>query len=731
MTPGRIEDRRLITGQGQYLDDLDQPDALACVFVRSPAAHGTIVSIDRGDPGASEARVFTAADLSLRPIPGNTGRGKPAAEHMTRPPLAADRIRHVGEAIAAVVAPRLVDAVDAAADVWVDIEELPVSMDDQGPDLFDGGNLVDHQRLAVGPTGQVHEVSVTVDVVSQRLSPVTVEPAGILARPNDAGGLDVWCGHQAPHRLADQLSALLGLDRSTVRVVAPDVGGAFGLKGMLYPEYVVVAAIARLLGRPIRWAQTRREQLVTGTHGRGQRHRVTIGGDRTGRARRLAIEQTADTGAYPHNGSMIPLFSRLVACGLYDFETVEIDTTTRVSNRAPTGSYRGAGRPEAALAIERAIDAFGRAVGLDPFEVRLRNVVGELPRAMPTGAIYDSGDYAEALRTARRLIDLAEVDRRRDALEGSSRQVGMGVGAFVERAGGAADSWEYAKVEVGDDEIVVRTGSTDQGQGHATVWTRVAQEVLGELPVRILAGDTGEVADGVGTYGSRSAQIGAAAVHRQARAVLEEARQRAADALEAAPADVTYEDGWFAVAGVPDSGVAIWEVAADLGLEERYSPGAQTFPYGVHAAVVEVDTENGEVTLVRMVAVDDCGTVLNPMIVEGQVVGSLAQGIGQALHEQIRYDDGGQPLTATMVDYPTPRATDIPPIRTARMSHPAPSNPLGVKGAGEAGCIGAPPAILNAVLDALAPLGVTELQLPLRPHVVWKAIRAAREGVDS
>ncbi len=730
MNPRRLEDRRLITGRGTYVDDLDRPDALACTFVRSPVAHGRIVSVDSGDSG-SGARVFTAADLDLKDIPGNTGRGRPPAEHMTRPPLARDRVRHVGEAIAAVVAPRLVDAVDGAANVWVDIDELPASMDGSAPDLFDGGNLVDRQRLEAGEAGPEPEISVTVEVANQRLSPVTVEPVGILAAPTGGGGLEVWCGHQAPHRLANQLAMLLDLDRAQIRVVAPDVGGAFGLKGMLFPEYLVVAALASRLQQPIRWVQTRREQLVAGTHGRGQHHRVTIEGDADGRARRLIIDQTADTGAYPHNGSMIPLFSRLVACGLYDFERVEIDTTTHVSNRAPTGSYRGAGRPESALAIERCLDAFGRATGLDPFEVRLRNIVSDLPRTMPTGAVYDSGDYAEALRVARRLIDMEAVERRRRELDGSTRRLGVGVGAFIERAGGAADSWEFARVEVGDGEIVVRSGSADQGQGHATVWTQVTRAVLGDLPVQVVEGDTAEVADGVGTYGSRSAQIGAAGVHRQAHALLAEARQRAAEALEAAPDDVVYRDGWFSVAGVPDSGVSLWDVAGGLGLEERYSPGAQTFPYGVHAAVVEVDTETGEVVLDRMVAVDDCGTVLHPVIVEGQLVGSLAQGIGQALYEQVSYDGDGQPLTATMMDYPTPRAIDMPPITTARLTHPAPSNPLGVKGAGEAGCIGAPPAILNAVLDALAPLGVTELQLPLRPHVVWEAMRAAREPIAS
>ena len=734
MTGLRLEDQQLITGRGRYVGDLTGPDTLACAFVRSPFAHGVVGSIDLEDAAAAPGviGVFTAEDLQLPPIPGNTSRGEPAAENMVRPPLAIDRVRFSGDPIAVVVAETAARAADAAGLVWVDIEDLPPSSDPTAPPLFEGSpdNVVDTQSLSFGPETEASEISVTVDVRSQRLSAVTVEPLTVLARPANTG-LEVWCGHQAPHRLADQLASLLSIDRAGVRVIAPHVGGAFGMKGMLFPEYVVVAALALRLDRAVSWIQSRREQFVGGTHGRAQRHRVTIEGDASGVARKLSIDQTADTGAYPHNGSMVPTFSRLVACGLYDFEAVDIDTRTEVSTRAPTGSYRGAGRPEAALAIERAMDAFGRAVDLDPFEVRLRNVVRSLPREMPTGAIYDSGDYAKALRVARDLTDVESVRSRQAAQSGTTKLVGMGVGAFVERAGGAADSWEYAHVEVGEGEIVVRTGSTEQGQGHETVWTAVTRDVFGEVPVRVVAGDTGAVASGIGTFASRSAQIGAAAVLRRSQAVLDEARQRAAEELEASADDLVYADGQFNVVGVPDAVVPLWALAhGDLHSDEQYSPGAQTFPYGVHVAVVEVDTETGEVELERIVAVDDCGTVLHPMIVEGQLIGSLAQGIGQALYEEVVYDDADQVTTATMVDYLTPRAADIPTIDTARLTHPAPSNPLGAKGAGEAGCIGGPPAILNAVIDALAPLGVTDLQLPLRPQSVWQAINEARSDVS-
>lgn len=731
----RVEDHRLLTGAGAYLADLVTTGTLHCHFVRSPVAHGEIGSIDRADldsvPGV--VGLFAAPDLELAEIPATTGRGE-SAPHMTRPPLAVRRVRYVGEPVAVVVAESPVVAVDAAERVWVEIDELPPVLDPEEAagspvHLFEGGdNVVARSSIESGPRPETPPpVTRTVVVESQRLAPVTIETLGVVAEPADPG-LRVWCGHQAPHRLRDQLADLLGIGRGEVRVSVPDVGGAFGTKGMFYPEYLVVAALARRLGRRVAWIQTRREQFMGGTHGRAQRHRVTLEGDATGRIERVRIELLADTGAYPHNGSQIPLFSRLVATGLYDIPRVEIETTTVVTNRAPTGSYRGAGRPEAALAIERAIDAFARQAGLDPIEVRLRNLITRLPHVTATGARYDSGDYPAAIRRAVELLDLDEVRAERERrLESGGDPVGVGMGAFIERAGGAPDSGEYGRVEIGPDGVVVRTGSTDTGQGHRTVWAQVVRSVLGEVPVTVLAGDTGEVAEGVGTFASRSAQIGASALQRRAEAVLETARHRAARRLEVAVEDLRYRDGVFSVAGAPGSEIGLFDLAGDeeLADEELFVPGAQTFPYGVHAAVVEVSRETGEVRLLRLVTVDDCGVVLNPMIVEGQLHGSLAQGLGQALWEEFRYDQTGQPLTTTLVDYLPPRAPDLVEPVSDHLTHPAPSNPLGAKGAGEAGCIGAPPAVLNAVIDALAPYGVVNLQLPLTPQRVWSALAAA------
>jgi aerobic carbon-monoxide dehydrogenase large subunit len=737
----RVGDHQLITGVGTFVGDLVDGTTLHCWFVRSPLAHARVTSVDRDSAlqMSGVVGVWAAEDLDLPDIPANPSDGA-AAQNMSRPPIAGETVRYVGEPIAAVVASSARQAEDAAERVWVELEDLPVAVTTEEAlagtvRLFSGAssNIVSHSVLEHGEQPSVRpSVSVTVEVDSPRLAPVPIEPLAIVAGP-EGEGIRVWCGHQAPHRLRDQLAGFLGLPAETVRVTVPSVGGAFGMKGMLYPEYLVVAKLALETGSRVAWIQTRREQFSGGTHGRSQHHKVTLEGDTQGRLSRARIEILSDTGAYPHNGSLIPMFTRLVATGLYDIPRLEVETTTLVTNRAPTGSYRGAGRPEAALAIERAIDAFAGAAGIDPLQVRMVNLIGpsQLPHRTGTGALYDSGDYPAALQKAMDLLDLPywrqEQARR---LETGESLIGIGVGAFVERAGGAADSGEYARVEVSPDDhsIVVRTGSTDSGQGHSTVWGRLASDLFGVDDVVVVAGDTGEVVKGVGSFASRSAQIGASAVVRVAGAVLDVARTRAASRLEASVADLVYEAGVFSVVGSPDIEVSLWDLAADdeLAAEEMYSPGAQTFPYGVHAAVVEVATDTGEVVVLRIIAVDDCGVVLDPMIVEGQLHGSLAQGLGQALFEEVRYDTNGQLLTGTLVDYLLPTALEIPPIVTGRLQHRAPSNPLGVKGAGEAGCIGLPPAILNAVIDALTPLGIDDLQLPLTPARVWAAVEAAR-----
>jgi carbon-monoxide dehydrogenase large subunit len=742
----RREDLRLITGAGRYVADLAPPECIHIAFVRSTEAHALITGIDTDAVlGPDVIGVFTADDLKLADIPGDSIAA--AAPSFSRPHLAHEKVRYVGEPIAVVAARSESAAVDAADAVWVDYEPIAAVVDPRAS-LADeviiheaaGTNVVHRSDLAVGESSGDYEVAVEVEVVNQRLAPNPIEPLVILAIPREDGGLLVYISHQRPHGVQARLSQLIPMDRTKLHIVVPDVGGAFGMKGMTYPEHTVTAALALRLAQPVLWTERRREHLSGGTHGRGSLHRVRLMGKRSGRIERAEVDILADVGAYPHNGTGIPNFSRLVALGLYDLENVSVKTTAVVTNAAPTGSYRGAGRPEAAYAIERAVDAFAREANLDPIEVRLANFIRSeaLPHRTPTGAVYDSGDYAAALRLA---IDLVGLDRlRKEQKERRAERrnpIGVGFGAFVERAGGAVDGGEYGRIEVDrTGGITVRTGSASSGQGHETAWTQLAAAALGVAPdvVRYVAGDTDEVAQGTGTFASRSAQIGGAAIWRTAHVVREKAIELVADLLESASTDVLISNGIFSVAGVPGTEMSWSQVAeaahergVDLTAEEWFVPGAQTFPYGVHAAVVEVDLETGEVDLLRMVAVDDCGNVLNPMLVEGQLHGSLMQGIGQALYEGVQYSDQGQLLTSTLVDYALPRASDAPPISSKRLVHPAPSNPLGVKGTGEAGCIGAPPAIVNAVLDALAPYGVTHIEMPLRPATVWTALAQSKD----
>jgi len=733
-----------VTGEGRYVADLAPPETVHLAFVRSTEAHARITEVDVSLVDSPDVLgVYTTADLDLDDIPGDSLAIE--ARDFPRPHLANEKVRYVGEPVAVVAATSVTAAVDGADLVWVDYEPLtavvdPVASREDNVLIHEraGTNVVSRSDLDAGERKDDYEVVAEVELVNQRLAPNSIEPLAMLAIPEDDGRLTVYVSHQRPHGIRARLSKLIPIDEERLHVVVPDVGGAFGMKGMTYPEYTVTAALALRLGRPVIWAERRREHLSGGTHGRGSVHRVKLMGRSDGRIERVEIDVLADVGAYPHNGTSIPTFSRLVAPGLYDIPNLSVTTTSVVTNAAPTGSYRGAGRPEAAYAIERGIDVFARTAGLDPVQVRLTNFIpsASLPYRTPTGALYDSGDYAAALHRAVDLVDLdglraEQEDRRTDGRD----PIGVGFGAFIERAGGAVDAGEYGRVEIDlDGRATVRTGSASSGQGHETAWAQVAAAALGVEPESLtyVAGDTDEVGRGAGTFASRSAQIGAAAVWRTAHVVRQRAVELAADMFEASPADVVLENGSFSIVGVPGTEITWRRLAEeaderdiDLTAEEWFVPGAQTFPYGVHVAVVEVCLETGEVHLRRMVAVDDCGNVLNPMLVEGQLHGSLMQGIGQALYEGVRYSEDGQLLTSTLMDYEMPRASDAPPMTSDRLVHPAPSNPLGVKGTGEAGCIGAPPAIVNAVLDALTPYGVTDLQMPLTPATVWTALRAA------
>jgi len=740
-SPGR---EQLVRGHGLFLDDLDIAGTLSCHFVRSVIAHGVITSIEIGLAARRRGvhAVLLSSDLALEDIPGKLRHG-PSAPEMGRPPLVNDRVRYVGEPFALVVADTPTLAADAADSVFADFETLPAVIDPVESQsgrvlLFPeaGTNVVDSS--STGESREGHwPIKAAIEVTNQRLAPLTLEPLGILVEPT-GDGLHIWCGHQAPHRLRSQLAAMLGLPEKQIRVTVPNVGGGFGARGMFYPEYLVVAAAAIRLNAPLKWVATRREDFTGGIHGRAQTHRIRLEGEQDGRIKRARVEILADLGAYPHNGSLIPGFTRFMATGPYLIDEVSTQTTMVVTNTAPIGTYRGAGRPEAAYALERAIEAFARECGLDSIEVRRRNLIppSSLPMTAPSGAEYDSGDYPAALDALLAEVDVDAVrdEQRRRAHTGEA-VLGLGIAMYLERAGGPLTEGEYASVAIGHaGTLTVRVGAVDTGQGHDEIWTEIAGAPFGlsGSGIAVVSGDTDLVPEGVGTFASRSTQICGSVVARCSTSLFERARDVAAEMLEVDPADLVAREGRFETidrsgvsVGLDDVSARAVQTGVELHCEELWVPGAHTFPYGAHAAIVEVDRETGDVQLLRAVAVDDCGTVLSPSGVTAQIHGSLAQGIGQARFERVHYDDQGQPLTTTLVDYLAPRASDLPFFQTAHLVTPAPSNVLGAKGVGESGCIGFPPAMVNAAVDAVSHLGVTEIQMPVDPCNVWTTIRQA------
>lgn len=739
----------LTTGEGRYLADLRSRETLRAAFVRSVYGHGTIKAVRTDAAGLlpGVVRVFTAKDLGLVDLAVTEHRDG-AANTFRRPLLARDAVRFAGEAIALIVAEDEYVAADAVDLVEVDIEPAAVVTDVHEamsgtailfPDV--GTNVVADRFETLGVPPTEWPVRVTIEAWNQRVAAAPIETISLIAIPGDEPRLTVWCGHQGPHQLRGGLAEVLGLAEADIRVRVPRVGGAFGLKGVFHPEYAVVAAAALKLGRPVSWIADRREELLGATHGRSQFGRITLSGEASGRIRRADIELIADLGAYPHHGGELVSASRLMATGPYDIGQLTIRSTAIVTNRAPVGPYRGAGRPEAAYLLERAIDAFARETGLDPADVRRMNFISPaaLPHRTPTGAIYDSGDYGRALDDGLRLArvdDIRREQRRRRAT--GADPIGLGIGMYMDRSGGGLTDGEYSRVEVlKDGTVVVRTGSTSSGQGHATIWRQVVGDALG-VPaerIRFVAGDTAEVARGVGTFGSRSTQLGASAAARSATSIVDQARAVAVEELEARAEDLEVVDGAFQVVGVPAVRVSLAQIAArlaergqSLAAEEYFVPGAMTYPYGVFVAVVEVERSTGRVYVQHVAAVNDCGILVNPELASDQVLGSIMQGIGQALYEEIVYDDAGQQLSSTFMDYLIPTAAESTQISLGWIETPAPSNPLGVKGIAESGCIGVPQAIVNGVLDALAPWGVTDLQMPLQAHRVWEAIRQAESS---
>lgn len=737
-------DYRFLTGAGRYLSDLTIDGVVEAEFVRSPFAHGRILAVDGSDALALDgvAAVFGAEDLQLAPIPADLRTaGIPPA--MSRPPLAREVVRYAGEPIAIVVGTDIAAAIDGAERVFVDIEPFPAVVDvrdslHEDPLLFPeaGTNVVLTKRTTVGDMPSELPKSVTIDVFHPLLAPNPIEPLGMIAIPAD-GALTIWCSHQMPHRLRTELSLCLGIDEESIRVRVPDVGGAFGQKGQLNAEYVIIAAAALSLDRPVRWVQRRRDNITVGTHGRGSRTKLTMHGELDGTVRGLEVDVLADAGAYPHSSAFVPLSTHLMASGPYRFEAVDITTTVVTTTTTPTGPYRGAGRPEAAYALERCIEVFARAVGVDVAEVRRKNLVAasDMPYTSPTGAVYDGGDYAEALDLL--LTRMGYSQRRheqRDRRDRDSDPMGIGLAVFLDRTGGSSLTiGEYGSTEVQPDgTVIVRTGTTDSGQGHWPIWRRLAAKALDVDPasVDIITGDTGEVPRGTGTFGSRSSQVGASSVHRTALDVRRQALELASAIFEIDPDDLESDGrGGLVVKGSPQSCLSLAELAiaasergTPLQAEEYFSPGAQTFPHAAHGAVVTVDIETGHVEIIDYVAIDDCGTILDQAVVHGQVIGSVVQGIGQARYERFAYDDDGQPLTGSFATYSLPHATDVPPITSGHTQTPSPTNPLGTKGVGESGTIGAPAAVMNAIVDALTRWGIDDIPFPADPGNVWQAL---------
>ncbi|MFP5019547.1 xanthine dehydrogenase family protein molybdopterin-binding subunit [Pseudonocardia phyllosphaerae] len=745
----RTEDPVFLTRGATYTDDLTDErltGALHLTLVRSPLAHAEITAIDtsaaRDAPGV--VAVVTGADLDIRAARLFPGANKA----MRREFLATDRVRFVGEPVAAVLTEELYQGEDAAELVDVEYEPLPVVVDpvEAARDetlLFPeaGTNTATSYGYeeALDPAFfDGCEVVVSQDLVNQRLaaSPLETRAASAVW---DGDDLLMFISNQNAQGGRDEIARWLGLEKDSVHVILPDVGGGFGAKIGSDPEFALVAWLARREGRPVRWNESRSENMTGMVQGRAQRQTVTIGGTRDGRVTHYRLEVLQDAGAYPRLGAALPAFTRMMAPGTYDIANVESRASVVVTNTTSVAAYRGAGRPEATAAIERAMDLFAAEIGMDPAEVRTRNVVApeKFPFTSKGGAEYDSGEYAKAIELA---LEKAGYDRLRAEQaarreRGDVRQLGIGVSSYVEITGAGAFA-EDATVQVHPDgAVTVLTGTSSHGQGHATAWAMLAADELG-VPLESITvkhGDTALIPDGGGTMGSRSLQTGGIAVQKASRELADLAKQRAADLLEASVDDLEIdpEGAGIRVRGVPGaSSVTLADLAAreELKLQTTWDGEKATFPFGAHVCVVEVDTESGKVTVERIVAVDDAGPILNPLLCDGQRHGGIAQGIAQALLEEVMFDEEGQPLTGTFADYGIPSAAELPSFDLVEMSTPTPVNPMGYKGIGEAGTIGSTPATQSAVIDALSHLGVRHIDMPLTPMRVWEAIHAAQEA---
>lgn len=755
----RKEDPRLITGAGTYVGDLKLPGMHHVAFVRSPYPHARIRSIDASAalsrPGV--VAVVEGRDLleAYGPLPFSGGEGGDQAGWTQRPfshyAISVDRVRHTGEIVAAVIAATPQAAADGVADVVVDWEPLPAVVDMEqaarpdAPRLFDqlpsNVDHVWHRRHGdvEAAFASAHRV-VRLRMHNQRLAGVPMEGRAVVtALDATTGGLTVWTSTQAAHWIRRDLAEVLGLHENQIRVIAPDVGGGFGVKIGIYPEEVALAALTRRYGLPLRWVEGRLEHMLATTHGRAQiaDYEAAVAEDGTVTALRARV--LADLGAYPVSAD-IPNLTGQMAVGVYKIPAVDFEVTCVYTNTTPVAAYRGAGRPEAAFYIERLMDAVADELGLDPAEVRRRNFIppDAFPYKTPVGTVYDSGEYEKALNKALEVSNYAALreEQRRRRASGEGPLLGIGLACYVEMCGFGPFESAHVRVEP-SGTVTVMSGISPHGQGTGTTFAQIVADQLGADFDQVVfkAGDTANTPMGHGTMGSRSLAVGGGALVRAVEQVREKARRIAASMLEAAPEDIVLEDGRYHVRGAPDSGLTLKEIAQraysdelpdDItpGLEAThfFKPPELIYPFGAHVAVVEVEPETGEVRVRAYYSVDDCGPRISPLLVAGQVHGGLAQGIAQALLEEVVYDESGQLLSGTLMDYALPRADDLPHFTLDKTETPTPHNPLGAKGIGEAATIGSTPAVANAVVDALRHLGVKHLDIPMRPEKVWQAI---------
>ncbi|MCZ6875755.1 MAG: xanthine dehydrogenase family protein molybdopterin-binding subunit [bacterium] len=750
----RVEDPVLLTGKGCYTDDIQLPGMLHMAFLRSPYPHANIVAINtsaaRALPGV--AAVLTGNDLDQRlnipVIPMLPGMKIPP-----HPLLARGTVHAPGAPVAAVLAPSAALAQDGVNAIEVEYDVLPVVV--HAEKALEPGAPLAWEELesnvcytVTKKGGDVNrafaeaEHIVRMRIASPRLVALAIEPRGVVAKPEPTGDLTVWLSTQSPHRVRAELATALGFPEHKLRVIAPDVGGGFGSKGPLYPEYALASHLALKLGRPVKWISTRIEDFVTTNQGRDQIMTSELALKRDGTMLGLKVRVVANLGAYLLSSSAIPPQRMMImAPGCYQIRNCHVEVVAVFTNTISTGPYRGAGRPESVLNIERLIDKAARDLGLDRLQIRRKNFIRpeQFPYRTAVGVEYDSGDYEKALAEALRLSDYENLMRDRDAARSRGDLVGVGVSTFVEPSGGAGFESATVRVER-TGEITVLTGSSSHGQGHETVFAQIVADKMRVAMhhVAIRHGDTLVVQQGVGTFGSRSAVTGGGALALAIERVITKAQDIAAHLVEAAPADIVQTDDGFAVAGVPEKKVTWRQIAAaayggripsdmEPGLQETafFDPRREAWGFGAHVALVRIDRETGTPTLAKLVLVDDCGVIINPMIVEGQIHGGVAQGLGEALREQMLYSDDGQPLTGSLMDYAVPRASDMPPLVIGETVTPNPFHPFGVKGVGEAGCNGAPPAVANAVMDALAPLGVDHVDMPYTAPKLWAVIRQA------